>query len=243
MTKRVVSVSTGCFYKLGISKNEVIDLISGLSVDGVEVLFNKPQDIFDFELSELNLRFLKDKSFVTIHAPDGDVVYAGNPKAAEVLDRLENIYRLINAKNIVFHIHKDDELNILSYYAFQASVENDDWRKGENTNTVAGIGHILETNPRLKFALDIGHADSVGPTATREYVENFRDKLSEIHLSYVDKERHEHDFISRGRNIGDRDVFTRTNVPIVIESVLQTPTFDISEFNLLEKEIELVKTL
>ncbi|HOB89945.1 MAG TPA: hypothetical protein PKG74_01260 [Candidatus Colwellbacteria bacterium] len=233
--RRLISVSTGCFYKLGVSKEEIFGRLKALDIDGVEVLFNKPQDVFDFEISEDNSDFLRSLSFVTIHAPDNDLE---NPAAIEVLNRLDHIYRLIYAKNIVFHVRKDDDLSIFFNYGFKASMENDDWRKEKETNTVPSIERLLRIYPRLGFVLDVGHADSVDPADAEKYADRFKDRITEIHLSRVDKEKREHDFMNRHRESLNKKVFEATRVPIIIEGALQN-----ENVSALQKEIELARKL
>ncbi len=241
--KNPICISSGFLYKITDDINERINKIREFSLDGIELNIAILQYLFNFGevVNKENLVYLQSLNFNSIHAPDRKFPYGNNEKSMKTLKAIEKIYKKMNAKNVVFHREQIEDINVFSNYDFIASIENGDWEKMD-AKTPDQIGEILEKNPNLKFTFDFAHAFSVSPDDIPKYIDKFRDKLIEIHLSMIEPKTKEHWFVHKFDSKEIRNLLKclkKTNAPIVLECV----AFNKDEICLIKEEIKYIKSI
>ncbi len=240
--KNPICISTGSLYRLFNDRNKVIGKIKQFSPQGIELFFDCPESLFNFELSKENLNYLQKLQFNSIHAPWKNVNYGENAVSDCVLEAVQKLCTLVGAKNVVFHpTGQGMDFGALNNYNFVASIENLDWRR-DSGKAVKQIEAILKENEWLKFTFDFAHALTVSPNDIPLYISKFKDKLVEIHLAMLNRELRNHWFLHKFDNPKMRellDYIKGVNVPIVLECVASNE----GEIQLIEKEIEYVKKI
>lgn len=156
------------------------------------------------------------------------------------LQKISKLYKRISARNVVFHKGQIEDFDLLINNDFVSSIENDDWRKPQHS--IEDIKNVLDKNKRFKFTFDFAHALSVSLSDIPEYINYFKDRLIEIHLSIVNKDLEKHDFLHKYDNEGMRQLLQPLKsvsdlIPIILEGVVST----LEETELLKKEIEYIK--
>lgn len=231
-----IVISTGLVYKFMNDRNEMIQRLKEFSPDGIEISFAYPQYLYEFVLESRNLMYLQGLRFNSIHAPWKEIVYGKN--AIPVLERIDTLYDSIHARNVVFHKAPEDDFSVLRDYNFAGSVENDDWKKG--LNTPEKIGEILEQNPNLRFTFDFAHALTIDTGLVPEFL-SFGNKISQVHLSYLDRQMPDHYFLFKHDSEEMRRLIRMipSNIPLVLECVADNP----SEIELVRREIEYLRSV
>lgn len=243
--KNPVCISTGLVYLITNDRNEMIEMLRKFSPDGIELSLADPQYVFDFSINKENLEYLRTLKFNSIHAPWKDIDYGDNQKCKDTLKAIEDLYKKIKARNVNFHlfdVNKAENTKVFNNYNFNFSVENDDFRI-PGLNTVKKIDRVLKANKNLKFTFDFAHALSVSPKEIPEFINKFKSRLSQIHLSYLTKnDMKDHWFLFKHDTPKLRQLLSHikeTDVPIVLECVAS----DQNEIQLIKEEIKYIKTL
>jgi hypothetical protein len=237
-----VCISTGCLYLLTRDKNEAISELREFSPAGIELSFAYPECLFNFIINRKNLEYLQTLKFNSIHAPWKDVVYNDNKRSKDTLEAIERLYKEINARNVVFHKHYSDDINLIQSYDFVASIENADWRKDIPTNGHEGIEELLNENLDLKFTFDFAHAITVSLDHIPIYINKFKERIIEIHFAALDKESGDHLFLCsyNEKEIGALlNHLKNTNFPLVLEGVVSAN----NKVQLIKDEIEYIRTV
>lgn len=231
--------------------NEKINILKGFPVDGIEVCFTDADDLLNFSINEENLKYLQGLKFNSIHAPWQNVDYGENEKCRNVLATIEKLYKQINARNVNFHIpdiEKVKETGIFNKYNFIFSIENDDGRRlgVPGLNTVEKIAKALVINKNFKFTFDFAHALATYPKEIPEFIDKFKNKLSQIHLAYLaNNGMKDHYFLFKNDTPELRQLLgclKEVSVPIILECVVADKKeikLIKNEINWLKKEIEL----
>ncbi|MDP3027882.1 MAG: hypothetical protein Q8N63_09335 [Nanoarchaeota archaeon] len=240
MTK-ILGISTGFDYKISGDMNQQIKIIRDLSleglINGIELNFAFPEKLFNFEITEDNLNYLRSLKFVSIHLPWKKIIYSDNPRARGVLSSAETLYKIINAKNVVVHTDEIKDFRIFNDYDICVSIENDDYKKG--ANTVEQIQELLDKNKNLGLTFDFAHAISISNLEVDKYIQEFRQNISEIHLAMLDREMKDHWFLHKfkGDNLDNLIKSLKSlDAPIILECVAR----DSSELPLIKKEIKYI---
>lgn len=202
---------------------------------GIELSFARPADLLAFNINKKNLKNLRELRFNSIHAPWKEIVYGDNTLSRKVLKTISELFKEIKAKNVVFHKDQVEEFAPIKVADFIVSIENNDWRKPEHS--IEDIERLFNKNKGFKFTFDFAHALSVSSTDILRYVQCFRSRLIEIHLSIIDKASEKHDFLHKYDDTEIRKLLQSLkdfSAPIVLEGVVPSLT----EIKLLEQEIE-----
>lgn len=234
--KNPICISTGFVYKISQDMNEKIRLLKQFPADGIELNFAFSRDLINFKITQDNLEYLKDKR-ITIHAPWKDIVYGNNPNCINTLNSIQKLYNKTNAVLVNLHKKSGDDLNILKNYDFFSTIENNDW-KGGLTSTKQ-LQEILKQNTNLGFTFDFAHSLSVSPELTTEYLARLRSKITQIHISYLDKTMKGHDFLHKhnSKKIEGLLKLIPDNLFLVLEAVASDET----ELPLIKKEIDYLR--
>jgi hypothetical protein len=138
---------------------------------------------------------------------------------------------------IIVHPDAIDDFSLWRTLGRAVCIENMDKRK-RTGRTADQLRHVFDQLPEATFCFDIGHARQVDPTMQEadSLLRSFRDRLRQIHLSYVNSQsRHER------LNYESILVFQRVahwldqSIPIILE----TPV----ERNEVDQEISAAKRL
>lgn len=232
-----ICISTGCIYKLSDDRNDLIEKLRELSPVGIELSFVYPEYLLNFDINKNNLDYLKSLKFNSIHAPGLNMVYGANKTSERVLQKISELYKQINARNVVFHKGQIENYDLIMNNNFVASIENDDWRKPKHN--VEDVKNALDRNKGLRFTFDFAHAVSISPLSVHQYINNFKDETIEIHLSVINKDSEEHDFLHKYDNVKIRSLIQSLkvfSVPVVLEATI----FDLGGIELLRKEMEYI---
>jgi hypothetical protein len=237
--KNPISISTGLVYRLTEDRNNMIQRLRKYSPEGIELSFAYPKLLIDFTISLENLEYLRTLKFNSVHAPWKDIVYGNNPLAKQVLEKIQDLYNKIGARNVVFHKGIKDDFSILRNFNFNASIENDDWKKG--LNTVLQIEQELKQNPNLKFTFDFAHALTVSDNDIKVYLTRFQDRIIQVHLSMLNKELEDHYFLFKYDSLELRDLIKLIpqNIPLILECVASNE----NEVDLVKEEIMYIKNI
>lgn len=253
-----ICLSTSCFYRLTDDRNEMIERIRKFSPDGIELSFAYPESLSEFTITEENLEYLQSLEFRSIHAPWKEIMYVGNRGDKGTLELVEQLYKQIGGRSVVFHEQnlmvfsgwkRDKSINIfeshadlLKNYDFIPSIENSDWRKHGVADTVEGIETILSENDNLKFTFDFAHALTVSPESIPEFLDRFRDKLTEIHLSFSRRGPEGHYFLHKHDSEETRELLSHlksTDVPLVFECFAREQ----DEVPLIKEEMDYIRRI
>lgn len=237
--KNPISISTGLVYMLTQDRNDMIQRLRKFSPGGIELSFAYPQLLLDFKISQENLKYLKTLKFNSIHPPWKDIVYGNNPLTKEVLERIQDLYIKIGARNVVFHKDIKDDFGILKDFNFTVSIENDDWKKG--LNTPLQIEEELKQNPNLKFTFDFAHALTTSKDDIKVYLTKFKDRIMQVHISMLDRVMGDHYFLFKYDSLELRDLISLIpqNIPLVLECVAPCE----SDVDMVKKEIMYLKNI
>lgn len=237
-----ICISTGLLYRLMKDRNEIISKIKESSPAGIELSFVYPQNLFDFEINQENLKYLQSLKFNSIHAPWKEIVYGNNQKSKDTLKAIEKLYKQIKGRNVIFHKGRIEDYDLILSHDFTASIENGDWRKSKNS--IEDIKSVLNKNKKFKFTFDFAHAITISSLDIPEYVNYFKDKLVEIHVSIVNKELERHDFLYKCNSAEIRKLLqnlktVNVNIPIVLECI----AINENEIQLIKKEMKYIKAI
>jgi len=238
--KSTICLSTGMLYKLHKDRNEILPELLKFKPDGIEICFMRYEHIFSFHPTNSELEKLKKLKFVSIHAPSLYVKWGENPESHQALEEIEKIYHRVGAKNVVFHDKRDDDLSVVKKYNFTASIENDDSRY--YLNTPEKMEKALRKYPEMKFTLDFAHVLSINSDLIQDFINNFKDKIIEIHMSWLGRKIKDHKFIHKHNSKKIRELLKlikQLNEPIVFESVAQNN----NEKSLIKDEIDYINRI
>lgn len=173
-------------------------------------------------------------SYHSLHAPVIDFIYRDDEVTHSLLSRIEKLHEKYNFDLIVFHPNIVEDFNIFQKYNFPLAFENMDSRKTIATD-VEGMKKIFALVD-AKMVLDLNHCYTVDPSMNlaREFYENFKDRISEIHLSGFETF---HDPLYKTEQLEIIQAIPDKNLPIIIEAG-QNSVEDIkNEFNYIIKNL------
>lgn len=236
--KNLISISTGLVYKFTNDRNRMIEMLRKFSPDGIEISFADPDYLFQFNISDENVEYLKTLPYVTIHAPWKNIRYSDNPVCVKTLKAIEALYNKIDAKNVTIHSLEVYDYEVLNDCKFKISTENEDCRKPGNT-TPEEIEKILNENPEFGFTFDIAHAMSVDPNHSDDFLKLTR--LQQIHVAYFDKEYPGHLPLFNHGNDEIEEYFRMMpeKVPLVLEFTAETE----EQIDWVKDEIEYLRDI
>lgn len=237
---RIISFALGNIWrwKKSKNKNDFMRYAKNLGIDGVEITFSSKEELYAFELSLDNERFLRGLDYVTIHAPFYFIKKAGNER--ELIRQLEvifKIYKQVGAKNVIMHPYDDlPERRILDRFNFKVSTEN--LRKKKNV-TIADFKKIFEQYPKIGLCVDVSHAYSWSKQETEKLIKAFSDRITQFHFSgaYRGKDHQSLRIVSKDFLSSIEPLF-KSKVPIVIEEDIKIKS---EEF--LKEEVSFIKKM
>ncbi|MBU1178082.1 hypothetical protein KJ903_02580 [Patescibacteria group bacterium] len=241
-----ICLSTGSVHEFVPDFNERITKVREFKPDGVEICLARPTELLGFEITSENLKYLLGLEFVSIHAPVIDITYRNDELSRKVLAKVEKLSQQIGARNVVFHRKEMEDPQILNDYNFIASLENLDFRSPGCMQNVAEVEKELAKDNNLKLTFDFAHAFSIDPNSISSFVKEFRDKIVEFHVAFLDQDTSGrpsyHWFLYKNDSEQIRSFLKfldNPNIPIVIESTAAEP----EEMSWLGEEIEYLREI
>lgn len=221
--KNVFSFALGNIWKWSnsLNRNDLINYIKKLDISGVELTFPTKRELYSFRLSQSNEQWLRSLKYVTIHAPFR--LYEESEDEKDVLKQINKIsalYYRINGKNVV--IHPENQLlesDLLTKCKFQLSIENLPKKK---SIPISKLHEILDKYPKMKLCLDVAHAYSWSKFETKQLIENFQNRISQIHFSgSYRKKNHQSLKTTSKAFLFSIHPIHHLNVPVVIEQEIE----------------------
>ena len=238
--KKTFSFALGCLWRWQNSKNrgELIKYVKKLGVSGVEITFASREELYATQLSPRNIAWLKTLEYVTIHAPFELVKKSKNQR--ELIKQLDVIAKLckeINAKNVIIHPDNLPSPKILEKYDFNISTEN---LTPKSKVGIDQIKNLFRKYPKIKLCLDVSHAYLWSELETKKIVNNFGDKISQIHFSgtYRKKDHQSLRGVTR-KFLRSIEPIKGLRVPIVIEEDIGKEKVE----RYLVEEVEYIKAM
>lgn len=228
----ILGFSTGCLHETHDPLSpETFDVFRKIGANAIEINVH----YMDMAPALLNL---EQKDFVgfrwvSIHAPSFDRFDTNSViKFRQTLDIFEQFCQKVKVNSIVFHPDQIGEWAIFENYTFPVLIENMDWRK-EVGKYVDSMKEIFE-KADAPMVLDINHCMTNDPTLNlaREMVENFRDRIFEIHVSGFEQY---HEPLFQTQQIEILEAIPDKELPVIIESECDTVEDAKKEFEYVRK--------
>jgi sugar phosphate isomerase/epimerase len=235
--KKIFSFATGNIYRWSKNKNNLINLVKKLEVNGVEITFAFKEELFSFRLSKDNRLWLRNLDYVTIHAPFRLLRRSENKgEVIKQLNIISKLYGEINAKNVIIHPMDLPPPELLNKYKLKISTENLPKRSHV---AISDLRKILKKYPKVDLCLDVCHAYRWSKYETGKLIKAFKNRISQIHLSGVYKNKEHRSLRKVTKNfLYSIRLIKELNVPIVIEEDI---FFKEKKLKSLKKEIEYIK--
>lgn len=235
---RNISFALGNIWRWEKSKNrdDFIKYAKNLDIDGVELTFASIEELFAFELSKDNEKFLKSLNYVTIHALFNMDEAGNEEETMKQLNAIAEIYKRINAKNVIIHPNCLPDRKLLDRFSFKVSTEN--LRKKRNI-TISDFKKIFEKYPKVGLCLDVAHAYSWSKQETEKLIKFFGDRITQFHFSgaYRGKD-HQSLRVVSDDFLSSIDLLFKSKMPIVIEEDIK-----IKNEKLLKEEVNFIKKM
>ncbi len=237
---RIISFALGNLWTWRISqnRNDLLSYVKNLDIDGIEITFSSKEELYAFNLSPANEKWLKKFSYVTIHAPfhlSRDVGY-NEQEVIRQLKIISALYTKLNAKNVIIHPQDLPVPRVLNKFSFKVSTEN---LAPKRNITIADFQKIFQKYPKINFCLDVSHAYLWGKEETGKLVQAFKNKISQIHFSGTYRNRdHQSIRVVTKNFLSSIEPIFSLKCPIVIEGDIKpkSPKF-------LREEVEFIKNM
>jgi len=238
--KKTFSFALGCLWRWHDSKNrgELIKYVEKLGVSGVEITLGYKEEISAFKISDKDKKWLKSLDYVSIHAPFSLLKEAKDQnEVISQLDAIKSLYQEVNAKNVIIHPDNLPSPKILEKYNFNISTEN---LMPRSKMGIAQMKKIFRKYPKNRLCLDVSHAYLWSELETKKIVDNFGEKISQIHLSgtYRKKDHQSLRGVTK-KFLRSIEPIKELRVPIVIEEDIRKEKGE----RYLMEEVEYIKAM
>ncbi|MCK4667275.1 hypothetical protein KAU33_11025 [Candidatus Dependentiae bacterium] len=219
------------------NRNALIDYAKNLKVDGIEITFATKEEVYAFDITNDNRNWLKSLKYVSIHAPFN--LLRGSVDEKELikqLDIIDDIYKDINAKNVVIHPTELPEPRILNKYKFKMSTEN---LPPVKIFTIVKLIDVFKKYPNMGFCLDVAHAYLWSKDKTKRLLKKFGNRLTQVHLSGTYRRRDHQSLRTVTSNfMKSIETVFALDVPIIIEETIKKKSM-----TLLHEEVKFIRDL
>jgi len=235
-----LSISTGCRPDLNVNVLESIHFLEHFSdyIDGVELLFARPEHLLEFEFDKRALEFIQQLKISSLHMPFIGVEYKDNTVTNKLLEKARRIDDKIGIQYFVFHPNNVKDFKVLDKVC-KACIENTSNKIREKTfSKLEGIRKVLEGNPKIGFVLDVCHAMITG-SEPMDFLK-FENRLKAVHISSVWKrggELRQHGFLveAEENQLSKIKPIFKAKVPFVVESIISP------EKNIMKRELAFLR--
>ena len=236
----VVVISIGACFDLKLNYSQAINFVKGFSgVEGIELLFATPKDLFDFEFEKEDLDFVNSLKFKSIHMPFHEIEYANNLNTKNIIEKGSLIASQISADYLVFHPSKIKDYSVLDA-GVKNCVENLNSKEhNKGFQSAQDMKRLLNEHPELGLVIDTCHLLESG--VDPESFLDLKDKVMALHLAvqWQQGERiRTHGFLQENpKQLEQIKPLLKLDVPKVIES-----DFYPEKVPMIGKEIDLIKS-
>lgn len=208
--------SHGVLFKvLDVNTEENFRIIAASGAKAIEINCHSSKD--SEQLNSL-LPYIKDFERISLHAPC-DIFYEDNEETLLLLKNLEDFYQKSGAELIVIHPNKVNNWSVFGNFKMNWMIENLDDR-AEKYKSLDDLKEFFGLHPKWGLVLDLGHCNSNDKSMilARDLIKEFKDKISEIHLSGYETF---HDPLHRTKQTEIINYCQNLSAPIIIESVFE----------------------
>jgi sugar phosphate isomerase/epimerase len=156
------------------------------------------------------------------------------------LNKIEKICYDIWAKNVIVHDSHIKEHEIYNEYSFKTLIENDDYKVEEFSNPKK-FQEVLDSYPNLGFNFDFAHALTIWNDIVKKFIDNFKDRIFQVHMSNLTRDIKDHNFLYRDWTPETLELLEyfaeKINAPLVLECVASKE----EEIDLIQKEIDFLR--
>ena len=235
---KLIGFSTGSIWRWMNTKNrnELINYLRPLNIQAVELTLGSRDEIYNFNLSEKNINWLRSLPFVSIHAPGFHITAPNSKELKNQLNIIQNLMSLTNAKTVVIHIEDLPPDHILKTIRFPISIEN---TGPGNYTSPQKLDSFFKSYSQYIFCLDLAHAALISEQETGTLISRFGKKISHTHISGITAN------LDHQSLLGASPQFYRSLIPALKLNVPFLIEEDIKELNinLLHIEFEAAKQL
>ncbi|TSA44617.1 hypothetical protein D4R51_03365 [bacterium] len=220
------------------NRGGLIKYVEKLGVSGVEITLGHKEEISAFKISDKAKKWLKSLDYVSIHAPFRLLEEAKDQnEVISQLDAISKLYKEVNAKNVIIHPDNLPSTKILEKYDFNISTEN---LTPKSRMGISQMKKIFRKYPKIKLCLDVSHAYLWSELETKRIVDNFGDKISQIHFSGTYRKKDHQSLRSVTKNfLRSIEPIKNLQVPIVIEEDIEKEKGE----RYLVEEVEYIKAM
>jgi len=232
---KLICLSLGNMWRWLKTENraELIEHVKGLDIDGIELDYSGKEPS-SLKLTSEQEEYLKSLKYVSIHVTAESLKGCSEEDIIRRLDYVVGIAKKTNASDIVIHPEALPSPDILSKYDVKFLTENLDRNTGYGLEK---LKKVFEDYPDLGLCLDVCHSFTWDGEETKKLVDEFKDKISQVHLSALEGDKQHRPLLNSSSDmIESIEPIKSLDVPIVIEE-----DFEDGDFDGLKKEIEFVK--
>lgn len=232
---RIFSFALGNIWRWRKNRADLIKYVRMLDISGVEITLATSQELLGFKLSSDDSKWLRGLEYVSIHAPFFDF---GDIEDARLLkiyfDRLAELYKEVNAKNIVIHPDQLPPKDLLKKYDFKISTEN---LEAKRRNYISDLKKIFAQYPKMGLCLDVLHAYTFGENEAGGLIKEFKNRITQVHFSGTyRKKRHQSLKVVTSIFLRSIEPIKKLDVPIVIEEDME-----VKSIKYLKDEVAYIK--
>lgn len=234
---RIFSFALGNIWRWNKNRANLIRYARMFDVSGVEITLAEAQQLFDFKISAEDRKWLRNLEYVTIHAPFFDFKNAKDEISAKnYFDRVSELYKEVNAKNVIIHPNQLPPKDLLEKYDFKVSTENLDSKRHYY---IRDLKKIFTQYPKIGLCLDVSHAYTFDKNETNKLIKEFKNRITQIHFSGTYKNKQHQSLVAVAKNfLKSIEPVKALNVPIVIEEDVE-----VKSIKYLKEEIAYIKKL
>ncbi len=222
----IIGFATGCLWRWVEDNNRaaLLNTISRLNIDAVELTFANKDDLFKFKLTNTMIKWLKSLEYVSIHAPFGLMTKILDEERPLVLKTIERLYLLVNAKTVIMHVNQLPSPDDLKKYRFHISIEHLEKKKNISLKE---FDKLIKNYPDAGICLDTSHNYSWSPSETKKMVELYGFRITEVHFSATLRGK-----THRSMEVAPKAFFKSIkplkdlNVPMIIEEDMEFESFE-----------------
>ena len=212
----IIGFSTGCLYKTHNSLSPAtIDLFRRSGCQAIELMVHNLSDVNEFV--NLKANDLRGFEYLSLHAPQ----YNSKDQKAYInaLEAIAKMHSQVKFNAIVLHPDSFDDFSFLKDFDLPFAIENMDYRN-KTCKSVEDMQRIFKKID-ASMVFDINHAFSIDPSMrlSNDLIDAFLPKIKEIHLSGFETF---HEPLSKTKQKVIIDAIPNTNLPIIIESILDS---------------------
>ncbi len=179
--KNPFCIATGNLWRKNLTSDQVIDYLSQFEIDGIELTIGQIEELSGFSMSKRAINELKRYKYNSLHSPFHLVTDARNDEEiTKQISILNGIYMQIEAHTMVIHPKQLIKPYLLKKFNGHISTEN---MPPKHKMKISDYAKILGRFPKMGLCLDVSHAYLVGPDETKQIIQKFKKRITQVHFS------------------------------------------------------------